>query len=1279
MGEALRFGVLGALEVRAGEDRVSIPGAKTQAVLAVLLLARGQDVSGDQLVEALWGEDPPATARTSLHNRVSELRKTLAAAGAPDLLRTDEAGYRFVADPELVDLTRFERLVDDAREALAAGSSARGRVLLGQALDLWRGQPLGGLDVPGLPAGELIALEAARDEALILRIHADIELHLEREALADVDRLRRERPLDERVAELAATALARVGRPAEALGVITELRRALSTEFGLEPGPAIAELERRVLTNDPSVSPPLAGPPDASISEERRKTVTALVARPATGESDPEIRRSSVRALADGAAEDIERLGGGVLGEPVDRLVVMFGLHGVKEDDASRAVLVADALRRVSQHEEGSLGVRIGAATGEMLVEEAGGATTVRSADPIERADQLARQARPGEILIDPHTMGLTREIVGTEPTEMLLLGEDAPGVAFRVLEIAEGTRKRVDREPALVGRERELADLVAAFHRVVRDRTPRLASVLGAAGVGKTRLLIELADRLGSGASVLTGRCLPYGRDITLWPVAEVLRGTIGVATGDSARGVRRRIDAFLAGSDDAEFLSRQLAAVLGVDEAGPAPDELAWSIRRCLELEAARRPLVLIIDDLQWADDALLDLLEYVVATSRDAPILVVGLARTELLERRPTWGGGRLHALTVALQPLEVEDSELLLERMLGGTAEPPLRDWLLSTAQGNPLFLGALVASLKADGMIATDRGRWVATTELAAVPPPPSVRAVLEARIDRLPAADRALIGAAAVAGNEFGDEDLVDATPDLETGQRRERLDHLVARDLLSIEHSGRNGRTYRFHHILLRDVAELALPKAARARDHRRAGEGLVRRAGERLTEVEEIVAYHLETAFHLERELGAADVQLGRRAAAHLSAAGRRALGREDVAAAARLLGRALDCLPAEDPERVELAWLRVTPLVGLGRLAEAKAQIADALWVAEALDDEIGRLRLTVAAEQVGWHADPDHHDNERLTGVALGAIERLGALGDPLGRARAFRLLATAYFHGGRIDDSLEAFRQARINAEMAGDDPEREERPILATIHGRTPVDRVIEDAETYVTETSRPSPEVLRTLGLAYAMVGRRDDALDTHRRAQERLVELGGELRLADARMYEGWSLLLLDEPEAAAGVLSDCVDSLARIGERNMRPTALALLGEARFLCGDVGGAELAAKESRDTAAVDDPASQMTWRQVLAKVCAARGESEAALAFAREAVVIAEASDFLTMAGRVHMDAAEVLGSAGDPAGARSSLERARALFAEKGAFAGVAQADERLAALGARSVSG
>jgi ATP/maltotriose-dependent transcriptional regulator MalT len=236
-----------------------------------------------------------------------------------------------------------------------------------------------------------------------------------------------------------------------------------------------------------------------------------------------------------------------------------------------------------------------------------------------------------------------------------------------------------------------------------------------------------------------------------------------------------------------------------------------------------------------------------------------------------------------------------------------------------------------------------------------------------------------------------------------------------------------------------------------------------------------------------------------------------------------------------------------------------------------------------------------------------------------------------------------------------------------------------PVDRVIEDAEMYLTETQRPSPEVLRTLGLAYAMAGRRDEALDVHRRARERLSELGGELRFADVWMYEGYSLLLLDEPAAAAAPLAASVDALGRIGERSMRPTALALLAQARFLCGDTDGAERAAQESAETAASDDPASHVAWRQVLAKVLAARGESEAALALVREAVAIADASDFLTMAGETHLDAAEVLEAAGDLDGARASLEQASALFAEKGVVTGVARAKSRLSSLTTRAISG
>jgi tetratricopeptide (TPR) repeat protein len=685
-----------------------------------------------------------------------------------------------------------------------------------------------------------------------------------------------------------------------------------------------------------------------------------------------------------------------------------------------------------------------------------------------------------------------------------------------------------------------------------------------------------------------------------------------------------------------------------------------LFWAIRRFLEAAARTRPLVAVFDDLQWADDVLLDLVEYVAATARETPLLVVTTARPELSERRASWGG-RGDTVTLRLDPLPDDEAGGMLSGLLGGAAlAGDVHRRLLDIAEGNPLFLEELLAILIDDGHLRVRDGRWEPAADLAEVPLPPSIRALMEARLDRLADPERAVVEAAAVIGNEFSAQNLVDIRPDDDRERIDVALEALIHRDLIHLERVSRPlGRVYRFHHILLRDVAYHGIPKQVRARDHERFGDALELSAGDRMAEVEEIVGYHLEAAYELRDELGAEPDRarsLGARAATRLSSAGRRAFARDDLGAAASLLQRSLRCLPGDDARRLDLSLLLAVATFNLGRFEEARGHVAEGLVLAERRGDERMRWRLLLERERFGAYHRPEEHGPERLLQIADEALATLDSLGDAGGAARAHRLRGDALMRSGHQEAALDAYRESRLLWEVADEGSERIENPLLAALHGPLPVDRFIDDAESILEQPSRQLPDALARLGLAYAMAGRIDDARDALARALDRLREVGGEFRLSDGYVHLGYALLFCDDAAGAAEALTTAVLGLERIDERGVRSTALALLAEAQFRLGRVDDAERASLESEALAWEEDPASQMGWRQVRAKVLAAHGRTDEAVRLGRAAAEIADATDFLAMAATVHADLAVVLAAAGDPNDADLERSLAADLFARK-----------------------
>jgi DNA-binding SARP family transcriptional activator len=1261
------FRILGPLEVRLDGAPVPVRGAKQRALIATLALHASETVSADALAEVLWGDEPPPTARTALQVQVSKLRKLLA--GGDASLDTRGAGYALRVDADAIDLHRFDRLLELGRAALAEGEAARARAALADALALWRGTPLVDVDAPGLSTADLTSLEERRTAAVVARFEADLELGRHDDVVVDAEPVLAAEPMHERLHQLAALALYRAGRQGDALEVLSRLRRTLSEELGAEPGPATGDLERRILAHDPGLAVPADDDGGEPYSREGRKTVTALVWRfgPTGGHAgDPEAGRGRLGALTARAEAVAAVHGGSVLRSLADRLEVVFGLPRLHEDDAARAARAAWDLRDEGAH--------AGIASGEVLVEEAGETQHLRSSGPVELAERLARRASSGEVLLSPESFRLCRRAVETEPVAVVPGEGTSPAVeALRLLGVARDTSAAPPRlRSSLVGREQELGVLRQAYSRVERDRCCSLVTVLGPAGIGKSRLVAEFVAEC-SGARVLTGRCLPYGRDITFWPVAEIVKAAAGIEDADAPERALGRIAALVAGREDGAFVAEQVAGALGVSGVAPVPDEIFWAIRKLLEALAAERPLVLVIDDLHWADETLLDLVEH-VASWAEGPVLLLGVGRPELVEARPAWGGGRLDATNLWLDPLSPDEAGELLGSLLRGAAlAPEAGEQIAVAAEGNPLFLEEVLSMLVDDGLLRWEGERWVPASDLSRVPIPPSVQAILAARLDRLPAAERHVLELAAVVGKAFSEEDLSA----FETGGAsldRDSLASLGDRDLLVPERTGRGARSHRFRHQLLRDVTYGAVSKEVRAQLHETFGDALEARAGERITEVEEIVAYHLEAAHRYRAELGLPEDRvppLGERAAALLSAAGRRAVARDDMPAAASLLARALDLLPAEDARRPELGWMLAVALFDVGEPSRAEEVAAGHLELAERLGDEAATWRLRIELSDIRSYLSADLPVGEREE-VAREAIEAFERMGDDRGAARAYRLLGDALSRRGQQAEGGEALLRGKELALGAGDEREAGERINVGVSHGPTTVDRCIELMSANVESSRRPNPEGLSGLGFAYAMAGRFEEAHPLVEEAVARIRDLGSEMRLASILMYAAYARLIEDDAPGAEAAARPAVESLQRMGERFLLSTAAALLGEARYRQGALDEAMLASLMSEAATAEDDVVSQMGWRSVRAKVLAARGEHRDAERLAREAVAFAAQTDLLALAGDAFADLATVLEAGGDPHGAAEALDEALERYERKGAAVQAARARERLGAL-------
>ena len=975
-----------------------------------------------------------------------------------------------------------------------------------------------------------------------------------------------------------------------------------------------------------------------------RKTVTALVAERATAapaSADPEAVASAVHDVDEVVMAAASRFGGRPQVLPGGAVVVMFGVPDLHEDDAERAVRAA--VEMVAAAPDGSL--RIALATGEVLATGRGDV----AGPPLDAAWRLVRDAAPGEVLLDEATVRMTRGVVVAEPR----------GPASVLVEVVDRTASPMAEAP-LVARDRELLVLEQLYQGVVEDRGIHLVTILGPAGIGKSRLLREFLGQRDD-ATVLVGRCLPYGDGITFWPIAEMVRHAAEMDEGASAGDAVARIEALVAGMADGPAIASLVAQAMGLAPASSTTDEVFWGIRKLFEHLARTRPLVAVVEDLHWAEPTLLELLEHLAEWILDAPVLLVCVAREELLDVHPTWGGGKRHATTISLRPLPEKQVERLVRELVGERdVAPELVERIISAAGGNPLFAEEMVAMLADEG-----------SSGAADVRLPPTIAAVLAARLDRLGELERDVALRASVVGQEFYREAVTDMSPQPMRPQVPAQLMALARRALVGPADSTFAGEeAYRFRHLLIRDAAYAALPKALRGTLHRRFAHWLDERTRGRAGEYDEIVGFHLEQAARYARELG--DVSEAARAvapeaAARLAAAGRHALALGDMPAAATLLGRAAELLEPGDADRLEILPRLGEARMELGDFDGARGSFDTLVREAEAAGSEAAVMRGRLGKAAVLAQVEPETaaREGEPLARAAVAVFDRVG---DDHGLTKAWGLLVELHSLRGRYALAEEAARRAVEHAERAGD-PREVARNLgilgVVSVFGPTPVDKALDRCD-HLLRRARGHPlleaHILLAKATLTAMRGSPDDAHELLGRSRGIFRDIGWKLSAAASAQHAGTIEMLAGDPAAAEAELRAGYEQLEAMGEKGYLATTAAQLAQAVYAQGRLEEADAYVEVARSLASAEDVSAQAGWRSVAAKLAARRGDLGESRALAGEAVALTEGADDLNARGQALADLAEVLRAADAAAEADDALGRAVRAWEAKGNAAAV-----------------
>jgi DNA-binding SARP family transcriptional activator/class 3 adenylate cyclase/tetratricopeptide (TPR) repeat protein len=1256
----MEFRILGPFEVIANGQALDLGGQKQRTLLATLLIEANRVVSAARLIKNVWEDEPPETAQKAVQVYVSHARKLL----GRERLETKPAGYVLHVDEGELDVSRFV--------SLAEGGS------YDEALALWRGPALCDFAAHRFAQAEIARLDELRVSCIEARIDRGLVQGRHLSLAGELDSLVREYPLRERLRGQLMLALYRSGRQAEALDACRSGRHLLVEELGLEPGEALKNLERAILSHDPSLDltePESAQPRSPQLSDvpaeprrsqaavrEMRKTVTVLFAdvAPESDRLDPELLRRITGRTFDELRDVLELHGGSVERLMRGGLTAIFGTPHVHEDDPLRAVRSAVELRghlatlnAELERESGvRLGLRIGVSTGEVVT---GG---IKQGDIVGEAVAVAarlEQAAPlGEILIDARTQRFVRDNVRAEPA-----AREAGERVFRLLAVVPDAVGRPSRFTSpMIGRQRECRRLHAAFEQAVSDASCQLFTILGAAGVGKSRLVQEFLDQLGNAALTAYGRCLPYGEGITYWPVVEAVKEAAGLDEADSFEQSKQKLVAQLDSLEEAEPVAQRIAELIGLTEAAGGAEEGSWAVRAFFEGFARRRPFVLVFDDIHWGEPSFLELVEQIADRTREVPLLLICIARPELVEVRPGWGGGKLNATAVLLEPLSDEESAELINHLAAGALDPPTRRRVITAAEGNPLYVEEMLA------LAQEDEG---AAGELEV---PPTIQALLAARLDRLEHEERSALECAAIEGKVFHQGSIEELSPEELRATLPATLAKLAYKELIRPSGAVFAGeRAFRFRHLLIRDAAYDSISKEVRAELHDRHATWLERKVGRRLPEYEEIVGYHLERAFRYRSELGTVDAaaqELARRAAARLGSAGRRAFARSDAAAGVNLISRAAALLPANDPARVELIP-NVRVMQGAG---------GDLRWAEDVLTDavESGDARLRAhALVQRGFlrlFSDPAVTPEE-LIELSRRAVVAFEGPSDELGLARAWRLAAQARYLARRGEECAAASEQALVHALRAGDAFEVKEIVEWLAVSlslGPAPtstVDRRCDELLRQVGGDRSVEVNLLSIRGYQLAMQGCEAKARDLLGRARAVARDSADPHGLPYHPINVAFVELLFDKPADAALELRSACRVLEDGGEQTNYSSMTALLAVALCAQSEYQEAEAFSRASETAARANDVLANVLWRSTRARARAGMGDLDAAESFARDAVEFAEQSDFLTVHGDALVTLAEILERVGRPEDAASELRNAIVLYEQKGNAVSAAKA--------------